>query len=325
MSDFDDTGPIATDEVDTSAPVDTSQSIDDAINAALASQEGATDADPAETQQQRDERGRFAAKAAQDAAAAAVADPEAQAVQPVTGQAPAAWGKDKAALFAALPPEAQAFIAQREQQISEGFKTYEGLAPFAESARANGLSLRDVMTRVQELEDAFATDPVAGFHEIMRRSGYDAMKIAQAVLANAGQQPDAGQQQAPAFDPRVIQSLQQEIQSLKMQPFVQQVEAFASDPANKHFERLSPVIKQLLAADPQLSLPDAYNRACWSDPQVRTELMAEQTKQQQLAKSTQTALRASKGLAPGTAPLNGQRRMKTVDDAIEAAMAATGF
>lgn len=285
-----------------------------------------------ENGQPRDPMGRFAAKQAEDAAKADAAkvEPETQAA-PQVGAMPASWGRDKAELWAKTPPEVQAFIVQREQQVSEGFKQYEGLAEYAELAQRNGGSLKQTLATVKELDDLVSSDPLRGFAEIMSRIGYDPAKVARAFL---GLQDDGtiSQQQAyqpPQIDPaiqRTIQQLQGEVQSLRLQPYQQQVEAFASDPANKYFDKLIPQIKALIASDKGLSLKDAYDRACWADPQVRSELLQQQQapviKAQTLAKSTQTAERASRGLSPsGSAPVKVPPKSMSIEDSIAAAFA----
>lgn len=325
-----------TETVDASAPVDTgsdiapvdpaalqSEGIDAAINAALEGKDFS-----------RDELGRFSAKQQQDAADAAAkqaaVDPQSQ---PITTTAPAAWGKEKAALFASLPPDAQAYINQREQEVSDGFKRYEGLGEYASIAEQNGKNLRGVLDTVKQLEDLMEADPVRGAITIFQRAGVDPAQIARAILGGSTQQQSAQHADPAAIPPQVMQtieSLQREIQTIRQEPYEREVQTFASDPANKHFAALSPLIAQLIHGTPGITLKDAYDRAAWADPQVRAELLAEQQKtaaaerNDQLAKTAQRASQASRGLAPSTSasPLNGVRRFKTVDEAIEAAVAA---
>ena len=336
------TDDLSTETIDTTAPIDTgddlvvvdvaatqSEGIDAAINAAFEGKDF-----------NRDEMGRFSAKQQQDAAEAAakqaVTDPTApQGPQgPSAVGPPAAWGKEKAALFASLPPEAQAYINQREQQVSDGFKRYEGLGEYASIAEQNGKSLRVVLDTVKQLEDLMEADPVRGAMTIFQRAGVDPVQIAQAILGSGAQvQQAVSPADGSAVPPQVLQTirtLEQKIETLQMQPFEREVQAFAADPANKHFATLTPLIAQIIQGSPGISLKDAYDRAAWADPQVRAELLSEQQKaavterNEQLAKTAQRASQASRGLSPSVSaqPINGQRRFRTVDEAIEAAVAA---
>lgn len=331
--DFDiDAGPIVSADEAAPAPViEKDTSLDDIISKAFDDQVANLD----ESGQPRDDLGRFAAKTAQEAAdraTAALKDDAAQkpVTDPATGEMPASWGRDKAALWAKTDPEVRAYIAERERQVSEGFRQYEGLAEFAEGAKGNGLTLRDVMGRVRELETMVVQDPVRALHEIFTRSNIDPKAVARAFL---GVDDQGGQAvpayQAPAIDPQVsatIQQLQQEVSSLRIQPILREVEAFASDPSNKHFDTVSDSIKALIANDRNLSLKEAYDRACWAHPQVRAELLQAQNapviKAQQLAKSTQMAERASRGLTPSASqPVRAAPKSMSIDEAINAALA----
>lgn len=329
MTDFageNDLDAVSADPVDAGPEVAAQEgpSIDDAIAAAFDKAEGATD----EAGQPRDPMGRFAAKQAEEAAAAE-SGKAADAAATAVGAMPAAWGRDKAELWARTPVEVQAYIAQREQQISDGFKQYEGLAEFADLAASNGGSLRQTLATVRDLDNLVTSDPVRGFAEIMGRIGYDPAKVARSFLGIQDDGSPAPQLPAPQLDPaiqRTIQQLQGEVQTLRMQPYQQQVEAFASDPANKYFDKLIGPMQAMIASERGLSLKDAYDRACWADPQVRSELLKEQqavaAKAHQLTKSTQTAERASRGLTPSNAsPVKAPPRAMSIDESINAAFA----
>lgn len=329
MSDFDADFPLDGDaslSVEDISDIESTEgpSIDDAINAAFEKAESAVD----ETGQPRDPMGRFAAKQAEEAAAAKATE-DAAAAAPVTGSMPSAWGRDKSELWAKTPPEVQAYIAQREQQISDGFKQYEGLAEFSELAQSNGGSLRQTLTSVRELDNLVTNDPVRGFAEIMTRVGFDPSKVARGFLGINDDGSAAPRLVSPQIDPtiqRTIQQLQGEVETLRMQPYQQQVEAFATDPSNKHFDKLIGPIQAIIASEKGLSLKEAYDRACWADPQVRSELLKQQQapviKAQQLTRSTQTAERASRGLTPSAiAPVKAPSRVMSIDESINAAFA----
>jgi hypothetical protein len=194
-----------------------------------------------------------------------------------------------------------------------------------------------VLGTVKQLEDLVASNPVQGFAVIMQRAGFDPMEVARAFLGDGKApdgQPSAPKPAQPAIPPQVhqtLQSLQREVQELRSAPIRSQIEQFANDPANKHFERVAGLMASLIQTDASLTLKDAYDRACYADPQVRAELLQEQraaaAKEQadKLSKAAQTAQRASRGLstsAPLATPLNGKARAMSIEESIEAALAA---
>lgn len=293
----------------------------------------------------RDEQGRFTAKQVADAAAkAAAVDPTAPValISPVVAASPdappTAWPKDKHALFASLSPEAKAFVQLREQQASEGFKRFEGLSEFAEMATGNGTDLKGVLSTVKQLEDLVAADPIQGFGVLMQRAGFDPTVVARKFLGiDAQGQPSVQRQTAPhpqanQMQPDVVgkfQALERELESLKMEPIKREIATFKADPANKYFDRVANSMAMFVNGDGNLSLKDAYDRACYADPQIRAELLQEQqtaaatAQATKLAQATQTAKRASRGLTNSVSvPVTGKPSHMSVDESIQAALAA---
>lgn len=319
--------PVAEEAAPAEPALSHSDQVEASIHAAFEQHEKAGDVP-------RDEMGRFAARQREEAAKlAAEGQAIEQAAKPAVDgvAAPASWGNERAAMFKALPPEAQAYIAQREQQISDGFKRYEGLGSYAELAERNGGNLRGVLDAVKQLEDLFHADPVQGFSVMCQRAGFDPRQIASALIGSPEQAPTPQTQAIPPQVLSQLQTLQRELDTIKLQPVQREVDAFAKDPANKYFDVLSPMMAQLIEGNPGMSLKDAYDAAAWANPQIRAELLAAEkasvasTRNEALAKSAQAAQRASRGLSPSSssAAVNGAPpRYKTVDEAIHAAFAA---
>lgn len=332
-ADFDTTidAPLPTEQPSPSPSPDVSaakpQTIDDAIDAAFAKVAGG---------QPRDEVGRFAPKVAQEQPKAAAptvmpaAEVPQEAAKPV--QMPAAWGRDKAALWAAAPPELQAQIAAREEAISRGLSRYEGLAAYADLAERNGTSLKQVLDRARGWEEAMQRDPVSAIGHAIRVFNVDPGRIVAALSGGNVPQPAPGVGLPPQYVAE-LQGLKQSVEELRAAPVQQQVTAFFNDPANKFANQVADTMALFLKSEPGLSLKDAYDRACWADPGVRAAVLQEQ-QAAQAAKtaaaaraSTQRAQTASKSLSGATVPpLNGAAapRFRTVDEAISAAFAQHG-
>jgi hypothetical protein len=110
-------------------------------------------------------------------------------------------------------------------------------------------------------------------------------------------QPQQPQQQQPQQLPPQLQPLIQQVQTLtqqaeenRMRPHLDAVAQFASDPANVYFENVRGRMRTLIQTGQARDLPDAYQQACWSDPQVRPLMLQQQ--QQAQAQAAEAAARA---------------------------------
>ncbi len=70
-------------------------------------------------------------------------------------------------------------------------------------------------------------------------------------------------------------TLKQQQESAKLQSVI---ESFAADPKNSYYERVKPAMAALLSSGIAKDMPDAYDRACNADPEIRSVLMAEKHK-----------------------------------------------
>lgn len=272
----------------------------------------------------RDEGGRFAPKPAEQAEQDAKPVPEA----PQPPQMPASWGKERAALWGGMSPEAQAYAVEREAQMAEGVKRFEGLAKFDEAAQANGTSLAEVLGRVQHLENAFGANPVQGYHMLCENLGIDPQKLAAAILGKPSAEPskDAPEQAAqidPALQARLDrleaahQASARDRHEQVQRENATRVAEFAK--ANEHFEEVAEEVASLIRGarlqGRDLSLQDAYDRAVWSVPGVREKIVAKQSAEAEAkrisdahkaataAKNASRSLKGtSNGSQPGTAP-----------------------
>lgn len=325
-----DGAPLVQDAPEAAVPA---PSIDEAIAAAM---------EKVSADQPRDEAGRFATKIIDEQptpeqAAKAALETEQAAKEPVQqdtvapiAAVPESWAKDKAALFVKANPELQAYIRQREEQISRGFARYSGLAEFAQHAEANGNTLRDVLVEVQQIEHAFETDPAGTLMALARRFNISNEQIAATLNGQPVQSAAPAQRvlpQAPHVDvERLVDS------RLAQRQTEQEVASFFADPANKHAETVAGPMAALLRADRNLSIKDAYEQAVWAHPQVRAELLKEQTAKaqaeqaKQVREQTQNAQRAAKSLTGGSASAasTAQPKAMTVEESIAHAVAQHG-
>jgi hypothetical protein len=158
----------------------------------------------------------------------------------------------------------------------------------------------------------------------------------QQVNQNAVQQ----QVQAQLAPMREYMARQQQVEEQQRQAMAQQVDqgiqSFATDPAHKHYEAvredMADALEMASARGRAMTLQQAYETACWQNPQIRSILLAEQSAgaartgngAAQRARSAAVSVRPS---APAGSPASkgeGQRsRMDDLAAAVDALSGAT--
>ncbi|MGG1947102.1 hypothetical protein AB1286_20175 [Trinickia sp. NRRL B-1857] len=201
-------------------------------------------------------------------------------------KAPQSWSAADRAHWEKMPPEAQAIVARREEEVhrritelgqeaSFGKRMNEVVTPYMAIIRSEGGTpegaFRDLLNTAYVLRTAGPEQKLALFRQIATQYGVDLSAAAQA---------------APQVDPHV-QALRQELAQVKghlvgqeqaqhqqVQVQAQQViDAFAADPKNEFYEQVKPMMGQLLVAGQATDMQDAYEKACWAIPSVRSTLM----------------------------------------------------
>lgn len=248
----------------------------------------------------RDEKGRFAPKeASADPTAPAPGTPPAPiaatTAQPQPALAPpGGWNAEAKAAFATLPPSVQQAVAQREQEVNQGFQVlqqYKGLERHTERLRSANVTFADTMDRFLAVEDSLKQNAPATLMMLMDMVGIDAQKFATAILGGykerpqldlargqAGWQPPRpGQAPQPAAAPQALtrEQLRSELAQIEQEKTVTgQVEAFFADPGNVFLHgdgadpstpanRRAALVSQLMVEEigKGADLPTAYARA----------------------------------------------------------------
>lgn len=271
----------------------------------------------------RDERGRFAKKDAgddpheaqgrnpdlpgtggpdgdgEDAASDEVGD----RAESNRGTPPPGWSVASKAAWNELPEAVKADIAKREQEVSNGFKQYQGLGelkPYAEAYQRNGQTIKQAFDGYINIEKALQTNFVGGVAQICQGFNVNPVALAQEILRQAGQ---GGQEQTPDPIRDALSPLQREIEALKaerdnerraaqqreQQEGLSQITAFASDPKHTYFENVKQTMGHLIATGQAGSMEDAYEKAIWMHPEIRPLLLKQQ--QAEAASANQTAQR----------------------------------
>jgi len=235
---------------------------------------------------------------------AAPVTPAVPATPDPTAIAPKTWKPDEAAAWAAIPPAAKAAIARREEEMFKGIEGYKQTAqfgtamqnvmqPFAQMLQQTGIpplqNMHNLLQAQKTLTSGNAEQKLAAFHELARDFGVD-------LNGQSQQSQDA------YIDPQV-QLLQQELAQLKAgQSSLQQaryqevqlktqneVNAFASDAKNPHFDAVADEVARLLTMDRQMTLQQAYETAVWTNPVTRAQEIAKQAAAEQAKVSEEAA------------------------------------
>ncbi|MGX1105448.1 hypothetical protein [Bradyrhizobium elkanii] len=306
-------------------------SVRESIEAAVAQQREAPDTSATEQPQQqaaepaaaekppaegRDEKGRFVAKpaaataqveqgkeAAQQDAPAAAADQQ----QPKTAAPPTSWSPTAKAAFNELPQPVKDAIAKREDEVNNGFAKlaeYKPLDRWIEEAKKGGTDLATAVATYRGMELELQKDFVNGIALIAQRQGVSPLHLAQGIVARFGGGPSqSGQpgaqhqphQQGPTVDPLIaarLDGLEQTFRNQQQASVNDEIERFASDPKHPYFHNVRETMGHLMNAGQATSMADAYEKACWANPEIRALLIKEQAAPAPAAKADDAVSRA---------------------------------
>ncbi|PCK86349.1 hypothetical protein CPT32_13100 [Rhizobium sophoriradicis] len=313
-------------------------SIRDSLRAAMESSESGSAPAGSAADRQRDEHGRFAPKdsdktapAQQQAAAAPKAaqataanaapagqqtpqaQPQASEQQPAASahRVPPGWSAEAKAQFASLPPEVQAAVAKREQEVDNGFRVlqdYKGLEEFTPIVRQAGTTHADVMRRAIDWERSLQQDPINTVIHVAKMAGVNLQALVAGQHDQILQRRPQQAQPQPTPQPVNVEATVEQV--LRKRDTQTQVEAFLSDPANVHAEAVLDDMVALISAGRASSLKDAYDAACWMRPDIRQQLISHaapavntvQDQTSQRAAAADQARRASRSISGSSAP-----------------------
>lgn len=225
-------------------------------------------------------------------------------------KAPKSWETDATlrADYDKLPDHIKQALDKREKEVEHGFTRLD-------EERNFGKQLKEVITPYMPIITAEGGNPVAAVQSLLN-TAYQLRTAPQAQKAQLIQQiaqqygVDLGHlPQTEAIDPAykalmdkinglestITQqsTLQQQQEHYKIQS---EIQAFAANPANTYFEQVKAAMAPLLGSGQARDLQEAYDKACWATPEIRTILIAAQEKElfekrkQEIAKKKQASV-----------------------------------
>ena len=247
--------------------------------------------EPEVNEPERDDSGKFATKEPEATTEAVEPKPEA----PEAPAAPQSWGQSVKGEWSKLPEAVRSEILKRENDIHQAMTRHDGDLRL-------GREMKDVITPYMaqiQAEGGTAATAVSSLLNTAHilRTGSDEQKR-NVILTTAKQfGVDLGVAEEEYVDP-TIQQLKREIEQLKqvanpqaMESILRErlesdkvkseIDAFASDSANVHFQTVRPLMVAMLNAGQAKDLKEAYDMACMANPTIRSTLEAARTAEQQ--------------------------------------------
>lgn len=299
----------------------------------------------AEEKAARDEKGRFAKK--EDEAKEAPPVEPAEATEPPAEVKPdpitlspefqrLGLRKEEAAAFASASEEVKAAFMRRSEEMHRGIEQFREKAQFGEQIERAIAPYSDTMRAIGIAPDAAVQTLFAADYAL--RTGSPEQKAAMLTKIARDYQVDLNLAQNFHQNPvdAQVHTLQSQLQ--QMQSWIQQqsqaregqerdslnsdIQRFASDPKNEHFEEVRGDMAGLLQAGLAPTLEKAYEMAIYANPIVRAKVLAKQqadAEAQRRAEAVQKATAAKAAAAVNVSrkgALPSAKAIGTMDDTI---------
>lgn len=295
---------------------------------------------PEKEASERDDQGRFAAKEETPPETATETPPVSEEEKP-EAVAPTSWSADAKAKWAELPPEIQKEISKREAEVHKGFTQQDNERKF-------GKAMQQAIAPYAQQFQAERRDPVQEVQNMLRldqflRSASPEQKMAAIHQIARGYGVDLGQAPEQQFvDPQVA-DLRQQLQQVQsfaqnlpnmlaekqaLQEWQDKWKAFQADPANTHLETVKEAMHALLQSGQAADYQEAYDKACWLNPEIRSMRQADQLKAaeakriEEAKRKTAAAKKAGSSISggPGGTPSTPAAASGSLRDQLAAAL-----
>lgn len=290
-------------------------------------------AEPVEAGPSRDEQGRFAPKV--DSKSELMQSQPSGTEPAKTILPPHSWTATAKAKFNSLDPDVQAEVLRREKEIDDGkaqwdtqaqeYNRYKALYdPIRDRLTLSGIDQFAYTQALIKADELLRTNPQQGFQQLAQLYGFN---------PNQGFAQQPQQYQAPA-DP-ALQALQQQVQQLtqhvtsqnqakeqaERQTILSEIEAFRTDPKNLYFDNVKPAMVKLLESGVCETIAEAYDLACYRDPDVKAALAVKPVVKAQPGKPRDISVTGAPGQATQNRPTS---QLAGIEDDVRAAMRELG-
>lgn len=226
-----------------------------------------------------------------------LAEETAKAGLPQPKAMPKAWKAEHKAIWDKVPPEAQAYIEQREAQIEEGFKAQGEAGHYAKAVKDifgqydalltsqgapnHGVVLKTLLNSHFTLSTGTPEVKADFIAKLCKNYGVDVSAAAAAYAKDPTPQLTATERELKArldaMEAGQAKNQNATFEALKADS-EREVAAFAADPKHIYFNDVAGEVA-LLLRDPNLKLADAYERAVYANPVTRAKELARLNKE----------------------------------------------
>lgn len=199
---------------------------------------------------------------------------------------PKSWAKDKHEVWAKLPPDAQDYYELREKQFLDGLEQYKAdagvsrqfkeiIAPYKAMIQSQGISetqaIQYLLHSQHRLTNGTPEERAAAYQNLGRDLGIQIPAVGDASQENIDPAILALRKDIDSIKTASAQSQRHALEQARADS-AKQVETFAADKANLYFDEVAPDMVPYINAG--LSMPDAYEKAVWSNPVTRAKELA---------------------------------------------------
>lgn len=308
--------------------------------------------EPAKPAAVRDEAGKFAERPKRETLTLKPADAginpnhpalgaEAPAAAPQTFKAPDALKPELKAKFNELPPEWQAEWTRREadahkaltkqdEERTLGRRVNEMALPYLPTIRAEGATVEKAFQEYLQTAHVLRSGTPAQKSMALRQVAQQFNVDLSLPLQQGPRDPQIAQLERQLAEVQgQLQGFTRQHQNQELHSLQSQIDDFASKPGHEHFDRVRTHMGILIENGMSPDLEDAYQRAVYADPEIRSSLIASQSqaetdKRLAEAKAKADAARRAGGSVSGgpgaSRPLNGSGAEVPLEETIRAAI-----
>lgn len=256
------------------------------------------------------ENGRFVAKNPTEQAADAppVAENVVQTAETTQEQAPPAidapisWTAEQKAKWASLPPDTQAYIAQRDKESHDAItragqqiKAFEPIGKvieqFSHVFQKNGLQPHDGIARMMAVNEMLEANPETAIREIAKAYGVNLQGTTDEQNATPESPRIAELEARLARQEAHLTAQLREKQEADNAALAREIADFAKD--KPHFESVRKVMAGLMNSGAAETMQEAYDRAIYADPTIRQSLQVESQQKAEEQRKAEEAKRIS--------------------------------
>lgn len=212
-------------------------------------------------------------------------------------RAPSSWSATAKSEFAKLNPVVQKEVAKREEDFHKGIEQYKESAnfannmrqvirPFEQTLRQLNATPEQAVHELLKAEHLMRTLPpeqkTAYFYQLANQYGVQLQPQQQSEQQHVDPTVQALQQQVGQLTTHINQVQQREQQYAAQQKRAAdqqaqtELQTFAKDPKSMYLENVREDMALLLQEGRATDLQDAYDKACWQNPEIRQILLQQQ-------------------------------------------------